>query len=521
MDKSNLILLTLWAIQAVRQTLIWVYFLQLKEYRLDRFQVLIEGNQGRNNLEVKSIIYKFAVIFLALFLGIYWPAYLLFIWLSVKFLVEIKNKTRRLPVFTLRAVEILGTSIAGIAIVVFLSLHSGIVASNLSFGEMLLLALPFIGVAWTTPLVNKSKNEITRKAKDRIKIVKPIVIGITGSFGKSTTKEFIAHILSAKYKVEKTEKNQNTDWGVAKKATELEKDTQIFVAELGAYKIGEIKTSANIINPQIGILTGIEPQHLALFGSVENIKTAKYELVESLPKNGIAVFNVTNPECEGLAKRAASEGRKVLTYRVGQGLADITATLKSISQDSIVLKVKSNKKETEIIAPIRGAHFAENLLGAILVARHMGMDWEQIKKAVKTINSLGKTMNVYKTKSGATIIDDSYNSTPIGFKSALDYLASFGGRRKILVTSGIIELGSQTDKIHNEIAAKADGIADEVILTNNDFEKDFSSLKNKLQVKKGQDLLDRVKYHLWQDCVILVEGRMPISITKELEKQKK
>jgi len=524
MDNKTLIILILWSMQAVKQTLIWAYWLQVKEYRLDRFKVLLEGKEGLANLEIKAIIFKFALLFVAIFSGIDWPAILLFIWLNIKFFKELATKTLRKPILTLRMTEILGTSALGLLFTLWLGTKSGILASRLVLGELLLIILPFIALTWTTPLVRRSKKTIIKLAQSRLTRVKPIVIGITGSYGKSTTKKFTNLVLSSKYKTEKTEKNLNTDWGIARKAADLSPETEVFVVEMGAYKKGEIKSIADVVKPQIGIITGIEPQHLSLFGSLENIKKAKYELIESLPENGVAIFNVANPGGQELAQLAKDQGIKTRTYALNSEIeADLKARIKKVTTESVTFRLRSQGKEMEVTAPIKGKHFVENLLGAILAAKELKVDWEKIREAIKDIDP-GLTLSVYKTKGGATIIDDSYNSTPIAFSSALDYLSLFEGKTKVLITSGIIELGEKSFEIHKVAASQAANVADEIILTNTDFEKSFTDglgdkAKN-LKIIKGEELAEKIKYYLWQDCVVLIEGRMPAKVMQELEKQR-
>ncbi|MEK7521805.1 MAG: UDP-N-acetylmuramoyl-tripeptide--D-alanyl-D-alanine ligase [Patescibacteria group bacterium] len=520
--SNKIIVFLFWALPAIRQILLWVYWLQVKEYRFDRFLILLETKEGRERLEIKFILLKFFVIFIILFFGNYWPAYLLLGWFNLRFLSEVIKKTIRIPKLTLRALELVGTSLLGVIIVFLLTIQSGIIISNLSLGEMLIVVLPFVGILWTAPLVNKTKQKLIKKAQERLKIVKPIVIGVTGSFGKSTTKEFVAHLLSFKYKVEKTEKNLNTDWGVANAAANLSKNTQVFVCELGAYKKGEIKSSCEIVHPKIGVITGIEPQHLSLFGSMENLKKAKYELVESLPLGGLAIFNATNEGAHELSERAKSKGRSVITYGVDVPTADLYAKIKKITTESVTADIKYEDKQFTITAPIRGEHFLQNLLAAIVVARELKVDWEKIKDAIKSIHMTGKTMHIYKVNT-ATVIDDSYNSTPNGFGSAIKYLSRFKNKRRVIITSGIIELGEKTQEILTKLAKESATVADEIVLINPDFEDYFKEAvadTRILKVAKGNALLDRLKYNLFRDCVILIEGRMPSIVTRELEKYK-
>ena len=183
-----------------------------------------------------------------------------------------------------------------------------------------------------------------------------IVIGVTGSFGKTTTKDFIAHLLSQKYKTEKTLANQNTDWGIARKAADLAKDTEIFVVEMGAYKKGEIKKVTEFVKPNLAVVTGIEPQHLALFGSLQNIKEAKYELIQALPKNGEAVFNGNNIGCIEMFEWAKKDAKKASLYEVLENAnpqknteLTISATKLSGIGSTIVIKHGGTKKTVQTV----------------------------------------------------------------------------------------------------------------------------------------------------------------------------
>lgn len=523
-------ILLIWVLQALRQVLIWTYWLQVKEYRFDRFEVLLTSRDGWRNLELGITALKFITLFIALFFGSYFWAILLLIYLNVRFAIDVATRMARKPKFTLRALEIILTCLLGIVLSVGAGFYTGIIATNLIVGEILILLCPVLGILWTTPLVERSRIRAILRARSVLSKVHPVVVAITGSYGKSTTKEFLAHILETSFNIVKTAGSQNTDFGVARAAANLQKGEEVFVAEVGAYKRGEIKRVASFLKPKVAIVTGIEPQHLSLFGSLENILKAKYELVEYLAEDGFAIFNFGNEYCREMAEWAEKEGKKVYSYKVIKGKDeekyDLTARIKRASSTSVTFEVKMGSSVVEISAPIHGVHFVENLAGAILAAKILGVSWDKIKLACSSISSLDKTMTVVKITGGATIIDDSYNSTPNGFSAALAYLALFKEKKKIVVTSGVPELGSITRAVHTTLGEQMSEITDRVLLTNREYEK---SLKRGLGTKRSQlivstnvdELTRRVKYYLGQKAVVLFEGRMPSKIAQLIAEIKK
>lgn len=529
MDKELLIpILAIWLVQAVRQVLGWVYWLQVKEYRFDRFEELVNSREGRKNLEFWWITAKFVTLFIALLFGSYVLATILLSILAIKFIVEVASRSLRKPVLTMRSWELLGTSALGLLLPVWAAYYTGIVATNLVVGEILILICPILGIIWTRPLVERTRQSLLKNAKSNLLAVHPQVIAVTGSYGKSTTKEFIAHLLSEKYTVEKTKGSQNTDFGVSRAVVGMSPNTEVFVAELGAYKQGEIKPVAQILTPKYAVITGIESQHLSLFGSLENIKKSKYELVESAEPDALVLFNYGNAHCLEMATWAKEEGRKVYGYQLvkkgqSKSKADLVARIIKETPDQVTFSVIMGKTKKQLTAPLHGSHFVENLAAAIFIARKMSVSWESIAKSCLTISSLKKTMSVGKTRDGAIIVDDSHNSTPSAFSAALDYLSLFKSKRKIVVTSGILELGKETKSVHRELGEKMKDVADQIFLTNRDFEKPLreglGEKEKSLLVVDTQTLHYKLRYLLTQENVLLVEGRMPAKIVQLLEQE--
>lgn len=325
------------------------------------------------------------------------------------------------------------------------------------------------------------RRSIAGRAAKKIKSMKNLlVIGITGSYGKSSTKEFLAHILSSRFKVVKTPRNVNTEIGISQFVLDsLLLDAEVFIVEMGAYKIGEIKAVCKVVKPKIGILTGISEQHLALFGSLENTKKAKFELIESLPKDGWAFFNGENQAALDLASNWKGNG---IIYR-----------------NSLFPIIKNLPR-----------HYELNLNGAMQVARYLGMSQKEIDEAVKNMNYEGIVSPHYFGRGGALIINDTYSANPDGVLAALDILAAEPQRKKIVVMPCLIELGEAASQIHERIGRKINEVCDLAVITTYDyfnvikkeagdkviFENSFEAIKSILDKK------------LNKETAVLLEGRL-------------
>lgn len=536
MDYSIIIIFVIWLPQAVLQFLLWLYWIQTKEYRLDRFRSFIYSGYGRKQLLVYLIAFKILLLIPVLLDQVLVVlTVLLMLVLNLYFSKRFKDRNLRRPIFTQRVIKMLPVPVVVFVLTIF-AMVATTPAKALLFGEIAILLSPFMGVALTAPLVNKIKKEEAKKAIKKIEHLNLKVIGITGSYGKTTTKDILAEILAKKYKVDKTTKNENTVFGIIRKIIkDTDKGTEVFVAEMGAYRKGDIKELANIVKPEIGIITGIEPQHIDLFGSIENIKKAKFELIESLPKGGTAIFNLSNEDTRELYRRAVRELPEldikgyILHKNVGkkyQGInIDLESRIVESDEKGVKFEVFENGNSVVLFAPVTGVHFIENITGSILVSRMMGLSWNQINKAVSKIKLPDKTMQVTKLGYGSILIDDSNNSTPNGFLSALNYLSYFKNKKRVVVTPGIIELGKQSRGIHKKIGSAIEKKCDHVIVTNEEHAKyireGFLYNSEKLEVvENGVHLLGLIQSYIENGSVILLEGRVPSVVYKYLINRK-
>jgi len=341
------------------------------------------------------------------------------------------------------------------------------------------------------------------------------VIGVTGSYGKTSVKNFLVKTLSAKYEVLTTPKNYNTTMGVVKTIRENLKPThQIFVCEMGATKLGDIKEICDIVNPKLGIITAIGPQHLESFKSIDNIIKTKFELMDSVRKNGgITFLNYSN---EHLVKQKIESD--MLTYGVNNNDLNYNGyNLNSTSQGlAFTILDKNSNKEVQFKTKLIGKHNAINLTAAIAVSNYLDIPLESLVSRVREIKSVEHRLQLIPHGDFA-IIDDSYNSNPISSKSALDTLSEFEGT-KIIVTPGLIELGNDEKKYNFELGEYIADVCDYVFLVNSEpaksilegvNSKNFS--KDKIfTVSTPQEAVQQIsKLNINGKITVLLENDLP------------
>jgi UDP-N-acetylmuramoyl-tripeptide--D-alanyl-D-alanine ligase len=492
------------------------------------------------NLSAPAIALKLLSLLLAVLLpslALSLVAVLLLTALDLRFFINIATRRFRRPDLTLRSILILfvGLAIIGGGLLLTVLMPTITPAAVLFPAELLLLLAPALGGGLTLPLALIIKQREIAQARRHLETHKPAVIGITGSYGKTTTKEFVAQLLSVKYETAKTSGSENVDLGIARKTLRLIKSsTRYFVVEMGAYTLGEVKAIVDIVHPQTSMVTGIEAQHLALFGSLERIIQAKYEIVAGLPQGGTVLFNFSNPYCRQMADKARRErpDLRVLGYAVLNGeteiQADLSARVLSATTKGVLFEILDGKQTVQISAPVTGLHFVENLAGATLIARLNDLTWDEIQRGCDALQLPDKTMEVSELDNKLTLIDDSHNSTPKAFISALNYLKLFPDKKKIVITPGIIELGPEAEAIHRQLGQHLRDLkVDRVILTSKDF---FAPLQSGLAehaaaalcYSEGQAAFREALSQLGpsENLVILLEGRVPAYVLKVLKESR-
>ncbi len=284
-------------------------------------------------------------------------------------------------------------------------------------------------------------------------------IGITGSYGKTTTKNIMNAILSEQFNTLITPASYNTPMGITRTIREMMKPIhQVFVCEMGADHVGDITYLMKFVQPTIGAVTSIGPQHLSTFGSQENITREKMQEIELLPEDGFGVLNADN---EFIRDYPLQSHVKTATYALHHP-ADYTAKDIVYSPNGMQFTVVHNGEEYPMECHLLGELNVLNILCSITVARHLGIEWEAIRRAVRQMKQVEHRLE-RRIINNRMFIDDAFNSNPSGSAMALDVLSMMPGKR-VIVTPGMIELGDQQETVNREFGAAMKGKADDVIL---------------------------------------------------------
>ena len=520
----HLAIIALWGLSALFDYLDFASILQLKEYRLDRLRDFWKSHQGQHYIRRYGLLWRTLLCTALLF----WPInpnitirYILLALFSIDALrlcgTILKHKLRR-PKITIKVAAIISVAFL-IEIGLALYKHSW----DAVFG--LIILRPFI-----IALVTFASNNVTQQLKNWYiyRATKKIarfpnvtVIGITGSYGKSTVKEYTSHILGKKFRVLRTPGNINTDIGVAMFVLRQNlAEADVLVVEMGAYKIGEIDKICQMVKPKIAVLTAIIEQHLILFGSIENVQQAKYELLRAIPANGLVVTNADNTYCVEFLPELACKNQQTFGEELDNHptlLIDEAGYRNGFASG----QYSYQGRDWHITAPVVGAHQVTNLAPAVMVATHLGMSQEEITVACATLPAGDHGLKIFPFGQ-ATIIDDSYNSNPAGFSAALEVLSSFpSSQSRVVITRGMLELGDRHDEIHETIAEEIAFCADTLVIITPDaadaLQRGVDRLHDKFHLKVEQmydsGALRNYLVGLKEtSSVILLENRVPETV---------
>ena len=321
--------------------------------------------------------------------------------------------------------------------------------------------LMFVVAGITQPFEKLVHQSFVNKAKKILKTYPDLIkIAITGSYGKTSTKNIINEVLSQKYYSLMTPASFNTPLGIVRTVREhLQPLHQVFVCEMGADRVGEISYMMDFVQPQIAIVTSIGPQHLATFKTQENIIFEKMQLVEKLQESGKAILNYDN---EYIRNYPLKNNCQIISYACENKAVDFLATDIKYSRDGSSFKVLNGGKSWAFKTKLLGQHNILNILAAIALARQLDVSWPQIQAAVaKTPQVAHRLQSVSYFRH--TMIDDSFNSNPQGAKSALAVLKMME-KPRVLISCGMIDLGDKQDELNYRFGQEIIGCADIVIL---------------------------------------------------------
>ena len=289
------------------------------------------------------------------------------------------------------------------------------------------------------------------------------VIGITGSYGKTSSKNIVSEILNVKYNAFPTPQNFNTPYGIINTINNyLDKFSDYFVVEMSATKVGDVKDCTDVIRPKYGIITTIGEAHLESFGSKKNIENTKFELIEALPSDGLAILNGDD---EIQMNHKINNNVNVKTIGIDNKDVDALATNIKLSHKgtSFDVKFKGDKKTYHFESVLLGNNNVYNLLTGILLGKELGISIEQLELGVRNVRTVEHRLEL-KRHGSMSIIDDAYNSNPKGAKMAVEVLGMMPGK-KIIVTPGMIELGDMQYQANCDFGTQiAENKIDEVIL---------------------------------------------------------
>lgn len=295
------------------------------------------------------------------------------------------------------------------------------------------------------PVENRINRGFYNEAKQKLASMPDLrIIGITGSYGKTSTKHYLHRILSEQFETLMTPGSFNTTLGVVRTVNEhLKPFHQVFIAEMGAKQKGDIGEICDLVHPHYGILTAVGPQHLETFGSIENVVSTKFELIDSLPAEGTAILNNDYRE---IADRTVDNCHAIRYSTDIKGDTEAEYRVKEIEYHAGGTRFRlecPDGKELDFETRLLGRHNISNLVAAIACAKALGMNEEKIKYGVSHIEAVEHRLSIRGTGNGLTILDDAFNSNPVGASMAVEVLSQMKTGRRFIITPGMIELGAQ------------------------------------------------------------------------------
>ncbi|MBP5151567.1 MAG: UDP-N-acetylmuramoyl-tripeptide--D-alanyl-D-alanine ligase [Lachnospiraceae bacterium] len=444
-----------------------MHMFQLNEYTYDK-----HFNWIKKNLRQQWLLYLLSVLgilrlffpVLGLDIGIY-----LVLWLIILVYRAIRRlNTKKKLVYTARVKRMIFTIgfIAALASVLTF-LFAGIEPLAGVFSIL-------VGTQWFMVMVASIINRplelcINRHyINDAKRILKSMpdlkVIGVTGSYGKTSMKYYLQTLLQDRFSVLVTPGNFNTPLGVTRTVRSYLKPThEIFICEMGAERVKEIKAVCDIAHPHMGVITSVGPQHLETFKSMENIQKTKFELADALPEGGMIFLNGDNEYIKDYADKHPDRYKnKTFYYSEGSGEGYRATDIKVSRTGTEFKAITPTGEEETFTMKLIGAHNVINVVGAIAVANSLGIALKDLKGLVRKLRPVEHRLQM-KEQGNVTIIDDSYNSNPVGSKAAVETLALFDGLR-ILITPGMIELGAKETEYNYKFGTYAAKCCDYVLL---------------------------------------------------------
>lgn len=476
------------------RVLLWLSILQKKEYRRDRLLQYLKMTEGKKDLyrffhlqNLKPIIKRpqITVRVVGMFLFIF-----VLVGLLRYFLLN--------SIIAYMVVHIKLFAIVSAYCATFIFIYSCIPLVSLLVSA--LFSLP----------VSMLTHVFLSQAQKKILASKPKIIGITGSYGKSSTRHLVAQLLRQKYHVSTPDRSINTSLGIAKWLLRHYQGEEIVILEYGAYAKGEIRLLATYFKPKIAVITGLTKQHLGLFGNYKNLIKAKTELLEGLDQNGTIYYNADNLDVKKMVRAFLKNSHaRAFAYSAKDIAFDTGASLIKGVYQGIAFQTK-----------LLGSHYRENIAGAARLASDLDVGSQAIVKGLNSFSPRSGFITLFTHQSGARIIDDSKTANPLGVKAALNILKEIKNCKKIMIFGGIVDLGSESDTIHQELASYAKNIIDCCCYVGDVGKTQWCDVFGEMcitdhnQIMKTLDTLNHQQ-------VVLLEGFIPMIYMKKCSKDEK
>ena len=333
------------------------------------------------------------------------------------------------------------------------------------------------------------------------------VIAITGSVGKTSTKDIIANVISTKYKTLKTEGNNNNNIGLPMTILKL-KDHEALVVEMGMNHFGEISLLTKIAKPTIAVITNIGTSHIGNLGSRENILKAKLEILEGMDKPILVINNDNDLLHDWYEKNK----EKIEIHTVGiENQSEINAKEIKLKEESSEFTAKTKQEEIKVNVPVGGTHFVYNSLCAIAIGKLLDISTENIIKGISTFELTKKRMDIKKLDNGAIIINDSYNASYESMKASIEFLAKHTGERKIAVLGDMFELGEYTKELHEKVGKEIVKNKIDVLICSGEYskyiiEKVKNSSTKTFYYENKEQIVEKLQKELKNGDVVLVKA---------------
>lgn len=506
-----------------KRTLYHMHMYQLNSYRIERYWRFIKQNRKRLLSPALIIFYLVILVTSGLYsiiidfrLDALWIVWSVFVLLRVFRLFRSKEKVKKPLVYTMRVKRLLLViGVLNVAVIAILpqsmaALH-GLTLLMVTVPLIMLLANLLL-----KPVELYLKNYYYNDAKQILEGHKDLIkIGITGSYGKTSTKFILETILSQKYTTLVTPHSYNTTLGVVITVRKsLNRSVEVFVAEMGAKQKGDIKEICDLVQPDYGMVTAVGPQHLETMGSLSNIIDTKFEMMQAVASPGKKGF--VNGDSSNI--RTGMERYPDVNY-VSYG-SDSKNRVRIENVESTVhgskFDIVSDRGRHEYETRLLGMHNILNIAGAIGIAMELDMTYEQILTGVKEIKSIPHRLEL-KMQGDYYILDDAFNSNPTGARFALEVLDQFESGKKIIMTPGMIELGEMDMEVHYEFGKQIAGVCNHVVLIGENKTKDiYRGLEDsdypmdKVVVKKTvYEGFAYLRNIVSQGDVVLIENDLP------------